>query len=442
MRGTGARPTGLRREQVAEKGSETHAVPVPCPFPLNGCILPRMRLFGPWTRGAHLSLFLASSCAVPEKLPVFASSRDAQPPVEEPEQQDARPGDGGSRTELAPDARLQDATAPDAGSPHDSGCGLERCAPIVVESFPFEHSADTRWVGDRYLDRYSCSTNDEGGPEVVYEVRVPAAGILSAELDDVPEDPPDMDLHLLRALDSEACAARANVGLERPVAPGVYFLVVDTWVDSLAKERVGPYRLKIDFVALPRGACEIEPVELEVTWPNCPNESRSCHVSTSSGGQTRVMATPSLGSVRRLGHLVTDHDAVWPSGPLDHIAAHYEASERASEYVMSRREGWMFSSDGFGRSEFGPVPTVDESWLVEMPWYRAPAPGTKMIVYNPAVRRALVGAAGYSTDPGESTSIGGVSEEAIRFLSSVHRGPLILGFARDQSLSPGPLVCP
>lgn len=123
--------------------------------------------------------------------------------------------------------------------------GTHDC-PYLIDGFPFVHAADTSTVTTREFDLYSCSTVDEGGPEVVYLLTVDVAGTLSVAVDDVDGDAVDIDVHLLDADDPDSCMDRAHISFDRTIGPGRYFIVADTYVEG-GTELSGPYTLTVDF---------------------------------------------------------------------------------------------------------------------------------------------------------------------------------------------------
>ena len=76
---------------------------------------------------------------------------------------------------------------------------------------------------------------------------------------------------------------------------------------------------------------------------------------------------------------------------------------------------------------------------MNMMWAQRPAPGTRVILR--ANGRAVVAAAGFETGPGELDVIGGATEEIHRYLGTVHRDVIEVGFAADQALPFGPITC-
>jgi spore germination protein YaaH len=126
----------------------------------------------------------------------------------------------------------------------------DRFDPIRIDSFPYHDQRDTSDAPSNYFNYYSCRPDlAEYGREWVYRIDVCQPGTIQAH---VPEDPDiDPDLHLLDAPFEAACIDRAHLDLEVAVAPGMYLLTVDTWVndDDVALE--GPYDLTVDFTPEP-----------------------------------------------------------------------------------------------------------------------------------------------------------------------------------------------
>ncbi|MCB9683905.1 MAG: endo alpha-1,4 polygalactosaminidase [Alphaproteobacteria bacterium] len=122
------------------------------------------------------------------------------------------------------------------------------CAPIEVGTLPATLSGDTRTDGEDEVDAWSCApTTSEAGREVWYAVDVAQAGTLRASVDDTAGDGVDVDVHLLAALDPDACVARDNAVVERHVDPGTVYVVVDTWAGRDGTVYDGPYTLSLDF---------------------------------------------------------------------------------------------------------------------------------------------------------------------------------------------------
>ena len=124
--------------------------------------------------------------------------------------------------------------------------------PILVDNFPFFDARDTTVAPSDEVDAYACQPDtDESGHEFVYAVTVPTAGILSAGIDELLGDGIDVDVHLLSAPGGDTCLARGDRNVAHPVSPGVYWVVVDTYVNGDGKPLAGPYNLLIDLIPTP-----------------------------------------------------------------------------------------------------------------------------------------------------------------------------------------------
>ena len=118
------------------------------------------------------------------------------------------------------------------------------CPPgvICVDSFPYTDDNTTTGAAAT-LDGYSCSpSTDESGPEVVYQVELTEAGFLAAEVYDLPAGV-DVDVHVLEAIDADACVDRGHWAAGALMMPGTYYVVVDTWVDGSGVPYDGDYTL-------------------------------------------------------------------------------------------------------------------------------------------------------------------------------------------------------
>jgi hypothetical protein len=221
-------------------------------------------------------------------------------------------------------------------------------------------------------------------------------------------------------------------------------------VNSGGVPQAGPYVLDAWFQAAPGGDCSVTAMDVQMVWASCSAQVADCFEAPDSNGVTRRwLRTPTTGRVAKEAHLVTVDDGFgsgWPTSFTDGIEAHHARSQQASGYVMSRTEPWAPAGEGgsrYGQGSTGnKVPVLDEAWYVNMYWRVKPAPGTRMIVRNPATGRAAVAAAGWETGPGDITYIGGAAEEIHHHLGTSHGGTLEFGFAANASLPLGPITCP
>lgn len=127
---------------------------------------------------------------------------------------------------------------------------------VVIGTFPTELKGNTALAAmPSRFSYYDCkmvpeaSGYLEGGPEVVYELKITAPGLLNATLKEGANV--DVDVHLLSSLEradgdrAPACITRSNLAISAQIeVPGTYYLVVDTWESEAF---AGPYQLSVDF---------------------------------------------------------------------------------------------------------------------------------------------------------------------------------------------------
>jgi hypothetical protein len=330
--------------------------------------------------------------------------------------------DAGSTVDAGVDAGAMMDAGLDAGMPCPAGM-------ICVDRFPFTNTNDTSTSTRSIFDHYSCApATNESGNERVYRVEVPAPGFLSAAVYET--SGVDVDVHILSALDSQACVSRGNLNAKADVTAGTWFVVVDTWV-SAGVPQAGPYRVDIGFIRPSEGGCAL----------NTGTMSRVNDMGN-------ALAMPATGKIVMEAHLVTQAEPPpYPASFTDELEAHGTISQARTGFVMHRTQPWApleggaFYGAGIGSPTLFPV--EDEGWYVNMYWTSAarPARGTRMIFREPGGSRAVVVSAGYETGPGDLTWVGGTPEETHFYMGTTHGSILTLGIATDQSLPLGPRVC-
>ena len=127
------------------------------------------------------------------------------------------------------------------------GCPADR---VCVDTFPFSHSSTTTGGLDAF-DSYSCAWGiNEAGPERIYEVELPQAGLLSATV--VDGSGVDVDVHILGSLSASDCLDRGNHAASAELEAGTAYVLVDSWVSGSGASLNGPYTL--DLQLLPSSA--------------------------------------------------------------------------------------------------------------------------------------------------------------------------------------------
>ncbi len=327
------------------------------------------------------------------------------------------------------DAADDDAADDDTGDDDTGDDDSEDCPDgmICVDSFPFVDANDTAVNGSYGFDSYSCSPDtDESGPELVYRVDLAAAGFLGVAVDDSTAGV-DVDVHILDELDPQCCIDRGNTDAGADLEHGYAYVIADTYVSG-GVEQAGPYTLTIGHVAPGAGDCAMEIGTI---------------ARVGDGGDH--LAMPATGPVVLEAHLVTEDDGFgqgWPTTITDGVEDHHELSQDHSGFVMAREQPWApQESCEYGQGSYGAkLPVEDEHWYICMYWQNRPEAGTRMIVMAPD-GRAVVAAAGYETGPGDLSNVAGATEEIHHYLGTGHQSSLTVGFAVDQSLPLGPIVC-
>lgn len=149
-------------------------------------------------------------------------------------------------------AVLEGATPPDVpGPPNAEGDG-SKATPFVIDALPFTHVGNTLFSMHRDIDAYpGCmATQNEGGPELVYELVLTEETNVRVGVFD--RGDVDVDVHLLDApmsggapRDGATCLARDHTDVTERLPAGTYYIVVDSFVSSAGAERAGEYLLTV-----------------------------------------------------------------------------------------------------------------------------------------------------------------------------------------------------
>jgi len=328
-----------------------------------------------------------------------------------------------------------DATGDDDDATGDDDDATEPPCPdglICIEESPY-YDTNTSVGAASSWDSYGCApSTDESGPEVVYRVELAQRSFVSAVVRDMAGDV-DIDVHILGSLDPDDCIDRGHWQASATLSSGTYYIVADTWVGGDAVDHSGAYTLAV------------------TTWPlplvDCSMETGGSIDRIGDGGN--ALAMPATGPIVLEAHLVTVDDGYgtegagpWPSSITEGIPDHYVTSEAATGYVMRRTQTWApQENSNYGQAaHYSKLPTLDESWYVNMMWSSRPAAGTRMILTDGS-GHAVVVSAGFETGPGNLAHIGGTTEEVHHFFGTGHLDELTLGFALESALPLGPVEC-
>jgi hypothetical protein len=134
---------------------------------------------------------------------------------------------------------LLDGTEPEPAPPALSGAGTW-IEPLVIDALPFADDRDTKASRETRARSYTCGTQDEGGPEIVYTLSLDRPRKVRVRV--YPDDDVDVDIHFLKSSDPASCTARHDRTLEATLDAGTHFIAIDTFVSS-GVPRAGRYRM-------------------------------------------------------------------------------------------------------------------------------------------------------------------------------------------------------
>jgi hypothetical protein len=119
--------------------------------------------------------------------------------------------------------------------------------PLCDGRLDFEDRRDTLEALSDQFDSYPPDANGESGPEFIYQFATDRPLRVDAWIDFPEPAGVDIDLHLLSALDPLTLLVRDHHTLQQTVAPGVYWLVLDTYSDA-GGEYPGPFHLTVSCI--------------------------------------------------------------------------------------------------------------------------------------------------------------------------------------------------
>jgi hypothetical protein len=117
-------------------------------------------------------------------------------------------------------------------------------SPYEIDALPFVDDRDTSIVKTSVANQYSCSMANEGGPEVVYRLKLDAPKNLRIRVIDA--GTVDIDVHFMGDPGgADQCIARSDKVLDVTAGPGTFWISADTYVDAAGKVLAGPYLLTV-----------------------------------------------------------------------------------------------------------------------------------------------------------------------------------------------------
>lgn len=150
--------------------------------------------------------------------------------------------------------RLNGITGTTAGNPVGTMVN-----PIVIGSYPYSDSRDTRLSVSRLLDACAAAPSiKQQGPEYVYKTTITQPGTLTVSVSD--DAASDIDVQVLTGLATSQCVARHDSSVTVNVGCGTYYVVADTF--GTGTTNAGNYTLNATFTpsGQPCGAVAGPPV--------------------------------------------------------------------------------------------------------------------------------------------------------------------------------------
>lgn len=117
-------------------------------------------------------------------------------------------------------------------------------SPYEIDALPFVDDRDTSMVTTSVVNKYSCSMANEGGPEVVYRLKLDSMKKLRIRV--VDDSMADIDVQFMEDPGgADHCLSRNDKVLDVTAGPGTYWISADTFVDAAGKALAGPYLLTV-----------------------------------------------------------------------------------------------------------------------------------------------------------------------------------------------------
>jgi len=145
--------------------------------------------------------------------------------------------------------------------------------PIIIPGDPmapdYLDQRDTSQGPSDRFDAYPPNELDESGPEFVYQLTLDVPVNIHAFIAYPEPDGVDVDVHLLSSVEPLTLIARGHYEVSAVLQPGVYWLILDTFVDS-GTPMPGPYNLTVSMARYAAGTMADPIVINEVLDPPLP----------------------------------------------------------------------------------------------------------------------------------------------------------------------------
>jgi len=108
-----------------------------------------------------------------------------------------------------------------------------RLHPFIIDvNNPYNNSQNTQNSTNLEINSYPPNTLDESGPEYYYIFKLEQKSKVKAFIDDPEPDDTDIDIHILSSLTPLNLIDRGHHDVNVRLSEGVYYLVMDTYVDD------------------------------------------------------------------------------------------------------------------------------------------------------------------------------------------------------------------
>ncbi len=134
--------------------------------------------------------------------------------------------------------------------------------PFIIDtSQTYTNQQNTQNSQYSLINNYPPNTLNEGGPEYYYIFKIDKTTKVKAYIDFPEPENTDIDIHLLKSITPLKLISRGHYQVEATLNQGVYYIVMDTYVNSDNEVLAGNYNLTVEFTPDYAGTID-EPIEL------------------------------------------------------------------------------------------------------------------------------------------------------------------------------------